>query len=457
MKSFWFLPLIILLFGIGCSTPENTKDQNMSVHPREIIQADWVKDAIIYEVNIRQFTPEGTFKAFESHLPRLRELGVDILWLMPIHPIGEENKKGPLGSYYAVRDYYAINPEFGTREDFKNLVKKVHELDMYLILDWVPNHTAWDNELANRHPDWYYLDDQGDFMPPIGTDWTDVIALDYSNRALQKYMKDALTYWVEEFDIDGYRCDVAGYVPTPFWREARARLDSIKPVFMLAEWEQRDMYDAFDMTYAWELESLLQKVAQGEENASVIKKYLDEHFNTYPLDYIRMNFTSNHDKNSWEGTVFDRFGKAAEVFAVLTYTVEGMPLIYSGQEVGLKKELRFFEKDTIMWGDHPFNALYARLGKLKKDHPVLWNGKWGGRVKSLETTLPEKVVAFTRKKEKSRVFAMFNMSDQPVEFSIKGTTRHTGKYKSFVTRENIEIDEEESYQLGPWKYEILIK
>lgn len=459
MKILWHLTIFVLVSLISCTYQQRKEKLNptSTIHPREFNQAEWVRDAIIYEVNIRQFTPEGTFEAFESHIPRLKELGVDILWLMPIHPIGEKNRKGRLGSYYAVKDYYGINPEFGTVEDFRRLVKKVHDAGMYLIIDWVPNHTAWDNKMAKEHPEWYYLDENGEFVPPVGTDWTDVIALDYSNKELRNYMKDALAYWVEEFNIDGYRCDVAGYVPTPFWREVRARLDSIKTVFMLAEWEQRDMYDAFDMTYAWDLEELMQKVAAGEENASVITGYLNTHFNTYPMDYIRMNFTTNHDKNSWEGTVFERFGKGAEPFAAFTYVIEGMPLIYSGQEVGLKRRLKFFEKDTISWGDHPFNALYARLGKLKKDNPVLWNGKWGGRLKTLNTSHPEQVVAFTREKDENRVMGIFNFSSEPVTFTILGTNRHVGTYRRFTSRDKIEITAGQSFTLGAWKYEIFVE
>ena len=429
---------------------------NANIHPRSVKHPDWSKAAIIYEVNIRQFTPEGTFEAFSKHLPRLKDLGVDILWLMPIHPIGEVNRKGSLGSYYSVKDYLTVNPEFGSMDDFKALVNQVHEMGMYLIIDWVPNHTAWDNPLTTEHPDWYYHDQDGGFIPPIGTDWDDVIALDYDQEGLRKYMIDALKYWVDEVGIDGYRCDVAGYVPTDFWREARYELDQVKDVFMLAEWNERDCHEAFDMTYAWELEEVMRDIAQGHSNAGAMTGYLAKMLNSYPLDYIKMNHTTNHDKNSWEGTVFERFGKAAETFAVLSYVIEGMPLIYSGQEVGLNRPLEFFEKDSISWGDHPFNALYDRLGKLKKDNPALWNGQWGGRLQLVANDQPSQVVSFVREKDGNKVLSVFNLSDKPVTFQLTKDW-YNGEYKRFKARDRQELNNREPFTLNAWGYEVFIQ
>ena len=212
----------------------------------------WSKQAVLYQINTRQFTEEGTFRAAEQHLPRLKALGADILWLMPIHPIGIQNRKGTLGSQYAVRDYYGVNPEFGTLDDLKHFVAAAHAAGMYVIIDWVANHTAWDNPLVHEHPEWYARDWKGDFRPTPWRDWTDVIDLDYRHPALRRYMTEALKYWVTETDIDGYRCDVAGFLPTDFWNTARKALDAIKPVFMLAEWESLDLHaEAFDATYAW--------------------------------------------------------------------------------------------------------------------------------------------------------------------------------------------------------------
>ena len=449
-------PLLYILISIQCSFIESPMTPNLSVHPRPINHPDWVKDAIIYEVNIRQYTPEGTFEAFERHIPRLKNLGVKILWLMPIHPIGEQNRKGSLGSYYSVQDYYKVNPEFGTMDDLKSLVSSAHDAGMYVIIDWVPNHTAWDHPLTSEHPEYYLQDKDGQFIPPIGTDWDDVIALDYHQKGLIKYMKSAMKYWVKNADIDGFRCDVAGYVPMSFWREIRYELEREKEVFMLAEWNERDCHEAFDMTYAWELEEIMKQIASGDKKASAMTGYLAKMLNSYPLDYIKMNHTTNHDKNSWEGTVFERFGKAAETFAVMTFVVEGMPLIYSGQEVGLSRAIAFFDKDSISWGDHPFNALYDRLGKLKIDNPVLWNGNWGGRLQLIAHDKPNQVVAFGREKNNNRVVAIFNLSDQPVEFKLDKPWWN-GTYKRFKSRDQYELMNQEDILLSPWGYEIFIQ
>ncbi len=440
----YILPIILL----ACSTSFDKMKNLPSVkHP------EWVKDAVIYEVNIRQFTPEGTFRAFENHLPRLKELGVDILWLMPIHSIGEVNRKGTLGSYYAVKDYRSINSEFGDAEDLQRLVAHVHDLGMKIIFDWVGNHTAWDNVLTQTHPEWYVKDYAGKFIPPIGWDWSDVIVLDYTKEGLRNYMLESMEYWVEEFDIDGYRCDVAGYVPSDFWVTARELLNETKEVFMLAEWDDRAMHYAFDMTYAWELEEAMQHVASGSKDASAINAYIAKMINSTRLDEIKMTHTTNHDQNSWEGTVFERFGQAAENFAVLTYALEGMPLIYGGQEVGLNRPLAFFEKDQISWGDHPFNSLYARLNKLKKDNPALWNGEWGARMLPLKTTKPNQVNVVYREKEGNRVMAMFNHSAAPVTFIITDKI-YGGTYKSFKGRNSVELDSDIQITLGPWGYQV---
>ena len=240
----------------------------------KLTHPEWSKNAVIYQINTRQFTKEGTFKAAESHLPRLKELGADILWLMPIHEIGQKNRKGTLGSPYSVKDYYSVNPEFGTMDDLKHFVRAAHDMGMYVILDWVPNHTAWDNVLVSEHPEWYTRDWKGDFHPTPWWDWSDIIDLDYSKPELRKYMTDAMKYWVAEADIDGYRCDVAGFVPTDFWNTLRKELDAIKPVFMLAEWESRDLHvEAFDMTYAWSWYDTMKSIANGNDECHHLFKY----------------------------------------------------------------------------------------------------------------------------------------------------------------------------------------
>jgi glycosidase len=266
----------------------------------KIKHPQWSKNAAIYQLNTRQFSPQGTFAAAEKQLPRLKELGTDIIWLMPVHEIGRQNRKGSLGSPYSVKDYYSVNPEFGSLGDFKHFVNTAHALGLHVILDWIANHTAWDSNLVSEHPDWYARDWKGDFRPTPWWDWPDIIDLDYSQPALRKYMIDALKYWVREADVDGYRCDVAGFVPNDFWNQARRELDAIKPVFMLAEWEARDLHaEAFDMTYAWSWYDAVSKIALGKADLNTLYVYYSWNEKAYPPDIMRMNFVSNHDKNAW--------------------------------------------------------------------------------------------------------------------------------------------------------------
>lgn len=311
---------------------------------------EWSRNAVIYEVNVRQYTPEGTFRAFSKHLPRLKELGADILWLMPVHPISEVNRKGELGSYYAVADYKKVNPEFGSMEDFKALVDSAHAAGMKVIIDWVPNHTGCDNPWVTQHPEYYKLDKDGKMYGPH--DWTDVYQLDYSQRATRSAMLDAMTFWLTETGIDGFRCDVAGMVPVDFWNEARATFDTAagRPVFMLAEATEPELAEhAFDMVYNWPMKDLFSHIAASAgrysfgngtpnfpaKNAADIDSLVASQTATYPADSYMMNMTSNHDLNSWEGTEFERLGDFAPAFAAISYILPGMPLIYTGQEAGL--------------------------------------------------------------------------------------------------------------------------
>ncbi|MGO4478999.1 alpha-amylase family glycosyl hydrolase [Massilia sp. 2TAF26] len=386
----------------------------------------WSKNANIYEVNIRQYTKEGTFKAFAAHLPRLKKMGVDILWLMPVQPIGEKNRKGTLGSYYAVRDYTAVNPEFGTLADFKALVKQAHGLGMKVLIDWVANHTAFDNPWTVEHKDWYLLNDKGEIFPVTYTDgaepeyWTDVTGLDYSKPALWKGMTEAMAYWVRETDIDGFRCDVAGKVPTPFWNQARDALDRIKPVFMLAEADKPELHEhAFDMTYGWDTKDLFKDIAKGKKDARALKDFLEHPPRAYPPGAYRMRFTSNHDENSWAGSDVELYGPAFKAMAVLAATLPGMPLIYGGQEAGLDKRIEFFEKDPIDWKTYRYAPFYASLLKLKHDNPALWNGQYGGGTEVLETG-NDKVFAFQRKRDGNIVKVIVNLSNAAQKYTLPG-------------------------------------
>ncbi len=456
--AFW----ACLLFACN-SNPENRQRANISeadsitTRKADSFHPEWSKNLSIYEVNIRQYTPEGTFKAFQKYLPNIKALGTEIIWLMPIHPIGEKNRKGELGSYYAVKDYTAVNPEFGTMEDFKELIKAAHAIGMYVIIDWVPNHTAWDHDWATEHPEWYVKDDKGEFTPPLGTDWTDVIQLDYQNRALRSAMTKALAFWVREADIDGYRCDVAGKVPTEYWNTVRPALDKIKPVFMLAEWEATDLHEeAFDMTYAWSLYDLMHRVAEGKSNADSLRNYFEKDLEAYPDDAYRMLFVDNHDKNSWEGTMF-KFGKGLETFITLTCVAKGMPLIYTGQEIGLDRSLKFFEKDLITWQEelHPVGKLYQKLLTFKKENEVLWNGNFGGTMSFVENSQTKQVLSFVREKDDKKVLAIFNFSDKDQKISLT-TEDAFGEYKDlFAEDAAVRIDAKTSQELKPWAYKVL--
>ncbi|MFZ5940510.1 MAG: alpha-amylase family glycosyl hydrolase, partial [Bacteroidota bacterium] len=344
------------------------KDIQGLVHP------EWSKNAVIYEVNIRQYSEEGSFNAVTANLERLKNLGVDILWLMPVHPISELNRKGELGSYYAVQDYKGINPEYGTAEDLQALVDSAHAMGMKVILDWVANHTGWDNPWITEHPEWYTHDSTGAVIPPV-PDWSDVADLNYDVKEMRSAMIDAMAYWVKDFDVDGFRCDVAWGVPVDFWNEARTVLDTIKPVFMLAEAEDPAlMKSAFDMCYGWEFHHIINSIATGDKKVSSFREYFAKVDTLFGHDDIFMNFITNHDENSWAGTEFERFGNGVAVNALLTYTVPGMPLIYSGQEVGFNKRLEFFEKDPIDWTDKGWTDFYTRLNQLKHEHSALWTG-----------------------------------------------------------------------------------
>lgn len=421
----------------------------------ELEHPEWSKNAVIYELNIRQYTPEGTFRAFAEHLPRLKDMGVDILWLMPIHPIGEKNRKGTLGSYYAVKDYYGINPEFGTMKDFKKLVKQIHDMGMYVILDWVANHSAWDNLLTEEHPEWYTKTIDGNFRPTPWYDWDDIIDFDYSEPGLREYMTRAIKFWVEETDIDGYRCDVAGFVPIDFWEHVRRELEAIKPVFMLAEWESRDLHKhAFDMTYTWSLWFALEDLYQQKRGMGGLMEYLAHDVSTFPENAYRMTFTENHDKNSWEGNQYANYGEGLHAAMVLCCTINGMPLVYSGQEAGLNRSLKFFEKDEIEWHDHENADIYKTLFQLKKRNRALWNGKWGGEMIRITNDHPEQVLSFYRESEEDKLISIINLSDQQARVSLD-LTPFTGSYSDVFSNTKMTIDKKATLQLDPWGYKVL--
>jgi cyclomaltodextrinase / maltogenic alpha-amylase / neopullulanase len=449
MKSQSIRALLLLtsIIFVSCS--------NQGTDPSHVSQplghAEWSRNAVIYELNVRQFTDEGTFSAAIEWIPELRDMGVGIIWLMPIHPIGELNRKGSLGSYYSVRDYKGINPEFGTEDDFRLFVTAAHNLGMKVIIDWVANHTAWDHPWTISNPEWYTKNDQGEFIPPVD-DWSDVIDLNFENADLREAMIDALEYWVREFDIDGYRCDVADMVPIDFWETARARLDAIKPVFMLAEAETPALHaKAFDMGYAWEMHHIMNRVAQGAPLAK-LDSMIEVTRSKFPTNSWLMNFTSNHDENSWNGTEFERMGDGAVAFAVLSGTMEGMPLIYNGQEVGMNKRLAFFDKDPIVWTESPMFNIYTRLNLLKRNNPALWNGNHGAPMQRFETE-NDRVYAFHRTKDVYSVVVVINMSADSARVSLT-TDNLQYTYKDIFNDSIFEMSPIFNTNLGPWDYKV---
>lgn len=422
----------------------------------EINIPDWVKNAALYELNIRQFSLEGTFSAVEKQLPRLKKLGIDIIWLMPIHPIGEIHRKGRLGSYYSVQNYLKINPEFGTEQDFRSLVEAIHDHGMFVILDWVANHTSWDNNLVTEHPEWYMKSRKDTFQSTRWRDYDDIIELNYKHPALRKYMTDVLKYWVKEYDIDGFRCDIASFVPIDFWENVRAELDKIKPVFMLAEAEDKDLHRrAFDATYNWTLWNILHQIAINNISVKTLGEgYLAEHVSIFPKEGIRMNFIDNHDKNSWEGTPQSNFGEGLKAVTVFTFMMDGIPLIYNGQEAGLSRSLEFFEKDPIEWQLHDNEHFYSKMLNLKHQNQALWNGKFGGEIVRIMNDKMNQVVSFVREKNGHKVLVFINLSNDSVVVQFD-TSFDKGNYFNLFSDASQQVDETMVIEMVPWDYMVL--
>ncbi len=453
----------------------SAKKDSLAIAP---VSDEVMESAVIYEVNIRQYSPEGTFNAFTKDIPQLKDLGVKVVWLMPMYPISMKNRKATgdksieditdtierkkyLGSYYSISDYSAVNPNFGTMEDFDKLVETAHENGMYVILDWVANHTGWDHGWITEHPEYYTKDKNGEITDPINDEtgepwgWTDVADLNFDNEGLRKAMKEEMMFWVREHNIDGYRADAAHSVPTDFWEDVSADLRNVKPVFMLAEAESpKDLFhNAFEMGYNWEGHHLMNEIAQGKKTAKDWDDYMKKIDTTFEDDDYLMNFVTNHDENSWAGTVKERMGDASEAMLAMSYTIPGMPLIYSGQEYDMDKRLRFFEKDTIPHQKGKVYPILEKLGKLKNENPALHGGKKAASYKTLETSNQEKVLAFERNGGGSDLVYLANMSDQPVKFNVK----FSGDFKDYMSDSDMKIEENQEMEFQPWEYKILTK
>jgi len=457
--------ILLAAFTVGCTetapTESDDTQTDTTVYENPAVP-DWSKASNIYEVNVRQYTPEGTFTAFADHLPRLQEMGVDILWFMPIFPISEAKRKGPLGSYYAISDYTAVNPQFGTLDEFQAVVDQAQERGMHVILDWVPNHTGWDHAWIEEHPDYYTQDEAGNIIDPINPEtgeswgWIDVADLNYDNENMRADMIRAMRYWLDEVGIDGFRVDVAHNVPTDFWEQAVPKLrESRSDLFLLAEAEYPPLnnQELFTMSYGWSFHHLMNKIAQGEASVADLRTWRSEEAPRWEKGWL-MNFITNHDENSWNGTVEERMGDAADAMAVLSFTFAGMPLIYSGQEAGMNKRLKFFEKDLIEWGDIPKQDFYTRLLKLKTDHPALWNGTAGAPVIEMETNLPQDVLVFRRTQNNRTVLVALNLSDSSQEVQVS-TGNQAGTYEDVFSGQQVEVSPQWTISMAPWGYRVL--
>jgi glycosidase len=449
---------LALLFGaqLGAApTPEREKAWP-SAHLAALGQPDWVRRGVIYEINVRQFSASGQFPAVTADLPRLQALGVDILWLMPIHPIGELNRKGTLGSYYAIKDYLAVNPEFGTEDDFRAFVAAAHARGMKVILDWVPNHVSPDNPLTKTHPHFFWRDDRGGLVPPHGTDWTDVVQFDFNAPGLVDYQADVLLHWVKKFGVDGFRCDVAWGLPTPFWNEVTKRVRAAKPdVYFLAEAElPQHQVAAFHTSYGFDLHHAMNSVAQGKKPASALDDAYAKFRAHFPRGASLMVFTSSHDENSWAGTEFDRMGAGWAPFAALTFLLDGVPMIYNGQEAGLDRRLEFFERDPIVWPKetHPATKLYQVMTKLRREHPAL---RTGAPMRRLDTTDNAALYVVERAAAGKRVVGLFNLTAKDVKADLFDPAL-AGAWRDAFTGEKVTLDPRVPLDLKSWRYRVLV-
>ncbi len=421
----------------------------------EFQPVSWSPDSNIYEVNLRQYTREGTFRAFAKHLPRLREMGIEILWFMPITPISKKERLGTLGSYYACSDYMNTNPEFGSVEDFAWLVDQAHGLGFKILIDWVANHTGWDHVWTKEHPGYYRKNLDGQFYDPHG--WADVIDLNYDVPELRTDMIRAMQFWVETCRIDGFRCDMAMLVPLEFWREARTALDQIKPLFWLAECEEIMYHEVFDASYTWKwlhvMESLWKKSTDLQGLAQVLYYYKHQ----FPSNALRAYFTSNHDENSHSGTEYERMGDAAIPFAVFCCLYDGLPLIYSGQELPNRKRLLFFDKDEIEWTETCLlTDFYQTLLRLRKTNPALKSGDPQRDALILSNTAPDRIFSFIRRFERDEVLVILNLSEDIRSVIITGQTLH-GAYKDAFNGAAPDFITGQPLQMKAWDYRVYTK
>ena len=473
------MALAFCMVAVMASCKDENK-KNDSETPNEeqkvSIEDSDLENAVIYEANIRQYSPEGTFNAFTQDIPQLKELGVKVIWVMPVYPISVKNRKATggkmvseiedekerekyLGSYYAISDYTKVNPDLGTIEDFQKMVDVAHENGMFVIMDWVANHTGWDHPWITEHPEYYTQNEAGEIVDPLNPEtgeswgWTDTADLNYDNKELWTAMTKDMKYWVENHDVDGFRADVAGEVPTEFWDQAVKAIKEVKPVFMLAESEKKDLFhNSFDMGYNWEGHHIMNEIAKGEQGVKAWDDYMTKIDTLYQKDDFLMNFVTNHDENSWNGTVQERMGDASEAMLALSYTLPGMPLIYSGQEYDLDHRLLFFEKDSIPKTKGKVWPVLVKLGELKNNNEALAGGKKSAAYNRLKTTNDDQVLAFSRGSGDDMVIYVANLSKSPVKFKME----LDGKFQDYMNSAELDLKKDLEMEFKPWEYKILI-
>lgn len=459
--------VLVVLLGLRKRLQKQQTPTTPSVY-YDFKSPDWVKNASIYQVNIRQFSKEGTLNAVAKDLARIKDLGTDIIWLMPFYPICERNKKcdegstpeNCLGSPYAPYDFEAIHPKIGSFDDFRAFMKQAHDLGLKVILDFVPNHTGWDSKWMLEHPEWYVKKADGSIMPVTsdqGEEWADIAQLDFRNTELREAWMQAHEFWVKNFDIDGFREDCAWGISVDYWLELRQRLDAIKPVYMLAEdevhgFEQFDV--CFETNYGWGTHHFLKQIVQDKAPASALHRHTEGIKQRHGNRGWQMNFTQNHDENTWHGSEYDLFGAGADCYTALCFTIEGMGLIYNGQEVSMNQRLSFFGKDEIDWSGTSRAAFFKALTGLKKHNKALWNGRNGGFIEKIPTNHDDKVYAFKREKDGDKVIGIFNMKNVSVELELQGSS-FVGGYKDLMSGQNTPLSIGASFSLKPYEFHIL--
>ncbi len=455
--------MLLLIFAIFFYACSNSKSVNSNQHNTMISnkfkKANWINNTNVYEVNLRQYTTDGTFNAFAKELPRLKDMGVETLWFMPITPIAQKEMKGTMGSYYACSDYTAINPEFGSLDDFKKLVQQAHGMGFKVIIDWVANHTGWDHVWTKTHPEYFEKDTStNDFKRASGMD--DIIELDFTNADLRKAMIDAMSYWVTTCDIDGFRCDLAFWVELDFWMEARTELEKTKTLFWLAESDpidNPDYFKAFDACYTWAWMHKTEDFYKKHLDKSILDSLLWQYNSVCGNNNIPLWFTTNHDENSWNGSEYEKYGDFAKALAVFSFTWNGMPMIYSGQELPNLKRLKFFDKDVINWtGKYELHDFFKTLLLLKKNNPALLAANTNVTTFLIKNNQEKNILAYLRKNGNNEVLTFINCSKEPLTVTTNDENL-ISSFKNIFSTTIQDFTQNKVIELEPWGFKVFVK